>query len=137
MRSVLLDTGPLVALLDRSDKSHNKCADFLKTFQGQFVTTEPVLTEVLFLLAPFPKAQQAAIDFILEDAAILFPQSHKSLKRSMELIQKYSNTPMDFADATLIVLAEETGIDEIFTLDFRGFSVYRLSGRKQFKMVVS
>lgn len=47
-------------------------------------------------------------------------------------MEKYKDIPMDFADATLVVLAEETGIDEVLTLDMRGFSAYRIHGIKAF-----
>ena len=62
------------------------------------------------------------------------PQSHESLSRAIVLMEKYKDTPMDFADATLVVLAEEADIDEIFTLDMRGFQAYRIHGRKLFKI---
>jgi predicted nucleic acid-binding protein len=62
------------------------------------------------------------------------PQSPESLSRAIILIEKYKDIPMDFADATLVTLAEGTGIDEVFTLDMRGFSAYRIHGRKAFKV---
>lgn len=134
MRRVLLDTGPFVALLDRSEKNHNRCVGFLKDFEGQLLTTEPVLTEVIYLLGPSVKNQLKAIEFILKGGAVIVPQSLESLSRAGVLMNKYSNIPMDFADATLVVLAEETGISEVFTLDRRGFSAYRIKGRKAFRI---
>ena len=50
-------------------------------------------------------------------------------------MEKYKDIPMDFADATLVVLAEETGINEVFTLDRRGFNSYRIKGKKAFKIL--
>jgi hypothetical protein len=134
MRNILLDTGPFVALLDSSEKSHERCTAFFKEFRGHLFTTEPVLTEVLYLLGPFIKAQKAGIEFILKGGAMLVPQSQESLSRGLELIEKYKDTPMDFADATLVVLAEEMGITEIFTLDVKGFNTYRIDGRKTFRL---
>jgi len=128
MRNILLDTGPFVALLDSSEKNHGRCVAFFKDFIGQLFTTEPVLTEVLYLLGPSIKAQKSGIEFILKGGALLVPQSLDSLRRGMELIEKYKNIPMDFADATLVVLAEEMGITEIFTLDVEGFGTYRIFG---------
>ncbi len=134
MGSILLDTGALVALLDISEKNHERCVSFFETFRGKIMTTEPVLTETLYLLGSSVKAQKTCIEFILKGGATLLPQSPESLSRAIMLMQKYKDIPMDFADATLVVLAEETGIDEVFTLDIRGFSAYRIHGRKAFKV---
>jgi predicted nucleic acid-binding protein len=135
MRSVILDTGALVALLDKSEKSHIRCVEFLKEFNGKLLTTEPVLTEAVYLLGPSVKAQRACIDFILRGGAALVPQSPESLSRAAVLMEKYKDIPMDFADATLVTLAEETKIDEVFTLDVKGFSSYRIYGKKTFKVL--
>jgi predicted nucleic acid-binding protein len=134
MRNLLLDTGPFVALLDSSEKNHRLCVSFFKEFKGRVFTTEPVLSEVLYLVGPSVKAQRFGIEFILEGGAILVPQSLESLRRGLELMEKYNDTPMDFADATLVVLAEEMGITEIFTLDVKGFGTYRIFGKKAFKI---
>jgi uncharacterized protein len=135
MTSLLLDTGAFVALLDKSENNHQRCAGFFKSFRGKILTTEPVLTETIYLLGPSVKAQKAVIEFILKGGAILVPQSTESLSRASALMEKYRDIPMDFADATLVTLAEETGISEIFTLDIRGFSTYRFQGKKVFKIL--
>jgi uncharacterized protein len=132
MPNLLLDTGVFVALLDKSERNHRRCVQFLKSFRGKMLTTEPVLTETIYLLGPSVKAQKVAIEFILKGGAILTPQSDHSLSRAATLMEKYKDIPMDFADATLVCLAEETGIDEIFTLDIRGFSAYRFREKKTF-----
>ncbi len=132
MRSALLDTGVFVALLDRSERNHQRCVDLLSAFQGQLLTTEPVLTETVYLLGPSVSAQRTGIDFILKGGATLVPQSVASLTRASALMKRYSDIPMDLADATLVVLAEETGIREVLTLDIRGFSAYRTKDRKAF-----
>jgi len=134
MHSVILDTGFFVALLDKSENNHDRCVTSFKTFKGALLTTEPVLTEAIYLLGPSIKGQKTCIEFILRGGAALVPQSAESLSRAVLLMEKYKDTPMDFADATLVVLAEETGIDEVFTLDTRGFSAYRIHGRKAFSV---
>ncbi|MBM4341314.1 MAG: PIN domain-containing protein [Deltaproteobacteria bacterium] len=134
MRNLILDAGPFVALLDSSERNHERCVNFFKEFHGQVFTTEPVLTEVLYLLGPSIRDQRAAIEFILRGGAILVPQSLGSLKRAMELMAKYKDVPMDFADSTLVVLAEEMGASEIFSLDMKGFGTYRIYGKKGFKV---
>jgi uncharacterized protein len=132
VRSVLLDTGALVALLDRSEKQHAACVKWFKEFEGQLLTTEPVLTETIYLLGPKIENQVKCIEFILQDGAVLIPQSADSLLRSQKLMEKYSDIPMDFADATLVALAEETHVNEVFTLDHGGFQAYRFNGKKSF-----
>jgi len=132
VRSVLLDTGALIALLDRSEKQHDVCVKWFQEFEGQLLTTEPVLTETTYLLGPKAQNQVKSIDFILQEGAVLIPQSRDSLARAKKLMEKYSNVPMDFADATLVTLAMEMDVNEIFTLDHRGFHTYRLNGKKSF-----
>jgi hypothetical protein len=134
MRSIILDTGTFVALLDRNEKHHDRCVIFLREFKGKLLTTEPVLTEAVYLLGPSVKAQKTCIEFISKGGAVLVPQSPESLLRTVILMEKYKDIPMDFADATLVTLAEETAIDEIFTLDIKGFSAYRIHGKKTFKI---
>ena len=134
MRSILLDTGAFVALLDKSESRHVSCLEFYRDFRGGVFTTEPVLTETLYLVGPTVKAQRKCFDFILKGGATLVPQSPASLSRAIALMEKYHDIPMDFADATLVAFGEETGIDEVFTLDLRGFHVYRLPGKKAFKI---
>lgn len=134
MRSVLFDIGVFVALLDKSEKNHERCVAFLKEFRGKLFTTEPVLTETLYLLGPSIKAQRACIEFLLKGGATLIPQSKESLSRASALMEKYEDIPMDFADATLVSLAEEIDVVEVFTLDRRGFSTYRIRGKTAFKI---
>lgn len=132
MREIILDTGPFVALLDRSERSHLACTAFFKEVNGRFVTTEPVLTEVVYLLGPSFAIQKPALEFILKGGAEVVPQTLDSLQRAMQLMEKYRDVPMDFADATLVALAEERKTSEIFTLDRRGFATYRIHSRKAF-----
>ena len=83
MRSSLLDTGVLVALLDRSDRSHEVCKRCFTALEGELLTTEPVLTETVYLLGPAVHVQRAAIEFVLQGGARLVPQSEASLRRAV------------------------------------------------------
>ncbi len=89
MRNIIFDTGAFVALLDKSEKNHNRCLVFLKGFEGELLTTESVLTETIYLLGPSIKAQKSCIEFILKGGATLVPQSTKSLLRVSILMEKY------------------------------------------------
>ncbi|MBI2989461.1 MAG: PIN domain-containing protein [Deltaproteobacteria bacterium] len=129
---LLIDTGAFVALVDRSEKRHADCVAALESWTGPVVTSEAVLTETLYLVGANWKAQEICLEFFLRGAFLLIPSSRASLKRVTALMQKYRNVPMDFADATLVALGEELPTDWVFTLDRRGFSVYRLHGRKAF-----
>jgi predicted nucleic acid-binding protein len=98
------------------------------------VSTEAVLTEATHLLARVPGGSRACCDFFLEGGAVLVPSSPGSLRRCRELIEVYRDLPMDFADATLVTLAEELGTNLVLTTDRRDFGVYRIDGRKKFKI---
>ena len=132
---LLLDTGPFVALVDKSEKLHDDCVAALEKWTGPIVTTEAVLTETLYLVGPQWKAQQVCLEFILRGAFQLVPLSQASLRRVAVLMEKYRDVPMDFADATLVVLGEELETDSVFTLDRSGFSTYRLKQRKAFQVI--
>ena len=124
--NAILDTGPWVALIDRSESKHSICVQWLKNYSGRLYSTEAVLTEVLYLLNFSVKAQSAAIDFVLKSVVEIIPSSVASLKKAKDLIKKYSDLPMDYAGATLVCLAIDTGIRDIITFDEKDFNIYRV-----------
>ena|SRR5690349_3738897 len=132
---LLLDTGAFVALVDSAETRHADCVSILDDWSGPIVTTEAVLTETLYLVGDDWRAQQTCLEFFLREAFLLVPSSVASLQRVSILMEKYRDIPMDFADATLVALAEELGSDRIFTLDRRGFSAYRMYRQKPFRIV--
>jgi predicted nucleic acid-binding protein len=132
---LLLDTGAFVALVDRDEKLHGDCVAALEKWNGPVVTTEAVLTETLYLVGPQWRAQKTCLEFVLRGAFHLVPSSAKSLQRVAVLMERYRNVPMDFADATLVVLGEELETDWVFTLDRRGFSTYRMNRNRPFHIV--
>ena len=131
---VILDTGPWVALIDRRESRHGDCIEWLRQFRGEIYSSEAVLTEVLYLLNFSQKAQSAAIDFVLDGAITMVPSSLGSLKKVKSLIIKYRDVPMDYADATLVSLAEDLSIHEIVTFDSH-FDIYRLPTKKCFVLL--
>ena len=132
---LLLDTGAFVALVDKSERRHADCVAVLEGWNGAIVTTEAVLTETLYLVGPRWQAQKVCMEFLLRGAFVMVPASQASLARVAALMEKYRNVPMDYADATLVALGEELGTDQVFTLDRRGFSAYRLNQRKTFQLM--
>jgi predicted nucleic acid-binding protein len=132
---LLLDTGALVSLLDRSQHRHAVFTEFFETWSGEVVTTEAVLTEAIHLLARVRGGPEACLDFVLSGGAVLVPASTASLRRARALIEQYRDLPMDYADATLVALAEDIGTNLVFTTDQRDFSIYRIGGRQEFTLL--
>lgn len=133
---LLLDTGALVSLLDRSQRRHHEFVEFFDSWTGQVVTTEAVLTESTHLLGRIVGGAIACLDFVLSGGALLVPATANSIRRARDLMNRYADFPMDFADATLVVLAEDLGTNHVLTTDQRDFSVYRIAGRKRFRISV-
>jgi len=129
---VMMDTGPWVALIDRSEERHIECVEWFKNFKGNILSSEAVLTEVLYLLNFSLRAQSAAIDFVLNGAILLVPSSLESLKRVKRLMEKYKDIPMDYADATLVSIAEDLSIPHVVSFDAEDFGIYRMSSKQPF-----
>jgi predicted nucleic acid-binding protein len=126
---ILVDAGPLVALVDAGDQHHARCVAALKDFREPMATVWPPLTEAMYLLADLPKAQEALWEMLDRGALRLLPLDAGDAPRIRELMKKYANRRMDLADAALLRVAEREGIAQIFTVDRRDFSIYRLHGR--------
>jgi predicted nucleic acid-binding protein len=138
VRSVVVDSGFLIGLFDETDALHKRCREFLKDYRGRFLTTEAVLTQALALLSI---AQQLrCLDWLADAArAGLLEVDREPLDfRGIEkLVRKYADQPMDFADASVVLLAMRTGVREILTADRRDFAVYRLAGKARFLDVLA
>lgn len=130
----MLDTGVLVALLAHDDARHAACVSATADYQGVLVTSEAGLTEAMHLLGRFPGGADACLEFTLTARVALVPMTPFRLTRCRRLMQAYRDVPMDFADATLVAIAEEMRVEGIFTLDRRGFQTYRLLGRRAFQI---
>lgn len=124
MKKCLIDAGPLIALFDKDDKYHNPIKDFLKNYQGRLYTSLPVITEVLHMLDFNVNVQIDFLKWLQKDALQVTPISKDSICRIIELSEKYADVPMDFADATLIVISESEHIKEIISID-SDFYIYR------------
>jgi uncharacterized protein len=132
---LLLDTGALVSLLDRSQGRHREFSDFFTDWTAPIVSTEAVLTEATHLLGRVRHGRRACLDFFLSGGAILVPSSLHSLRRSRDLVDRFADLPMDYADATLVALAEELDTNLVFTTDRRDFAVYRIGSRRRFRIL--
>jgi uncharacterized protein len=127
MPVVLVDAGPLVALLDRSDPDHDSCREALSSITDSLATVWPVLTEAMYLLRGYPPAQEALWEMIEAGAMELLPLGPDDFPRMKELMRKYRDLPMDLADAALVRVAERERLRRIFTFDRRDFQIYRPS----------
>lgn len=123
---ILVDAGPLVALFDSADQHHDRCRRTLATLDEKLITTIPVLTEALHLLRPGSVAPPRLMEYIRQGGLTVLPLDNEWLRRCFELMLKYSDTPMDFADASIVCSAENTRTTRVFTLDRNDFTIYRI-----------
>lgn len=133
--TVLVDTGPLVAIFDPSDQDHERCtAELGRLSRCRLVTNLAILTEASHLLAFSSQAQQSLIEFAGAGAVDVAEVDAGQLSRAAHLMRKYEDLPMDLADATLVVLAGVLRTTWVFTLDRQDFSVFRI-GRRGFRIL--
>lgn len=125
MHAVLVDAGPLVALLDRSDPHHGACRQALRSIREPLATVWPAFTEAMYLLSFSGEAQSALWEMLDTEALRLLPLDHTDAPRMRDLMRKYRDLPMDLADAALVRVAERERLRRIFTLDRRDFELYR------------
>lgn len=135
MRALLVDTGPLVAFLDRSDSHHATVAEALKTVRDPLVTVWPVIVEAMYLLAFSWPAQRALWEMIETDVLRLLPMGSEDVVPMKRLMEKYNDLPMDMADAALVRVAEREGLRRVLTLDRTDFGVYRLARKGKFTLL--
>jgi predicted nucleic acid-binding protein len=137
MTDTLMDAGPLVAIINRNDDRHTGCASLLRELDCAFYTTLPAVTEAMYLLQDRVgiKGQQALWKMLLRGDLLLEHPHDEDLKRMEELMTKYADLPMDFADASLVAVAERLNLNRIFTLARADFSIYRLRNRTPFVII--
>ncbi len=123
---ILLDTGPIIALFEPRDAHHAACRATLEKHRQVLVTTAPILTEAFHILSPESVGSIRLRQFLLAGGAVVRPLDERDLRRAFELMEIYSNLPMDLADASLVVTAERLPTQKIFSLDRRDFSTYRI-----------
>ena len=129
----LLDTGFLVALMNSADPAHPACADVWGRIAGPFLTTGGVLVETAHLVRGNPAGFETAWGLLKSVGTVVVAATRPRFDRSTALMKKYADVPMDLVDATLVALAEETGVRDVLSLDGRGFDTYRTGDGKKFK----
>jgi predicted nucleic acid-binding protein len=136
VKPVLLDTGVIVGLLDRSEKRHQACADVVQELEAPLITCEAVIAESCFLLRNLAGAPEAVIENVSAGIFQIAFQLSREAAGVKQVLRKYRDRQIDLADACLIRLADEFGTGDILTLD-RDFEIYRWGRNKAFRMLLS
>ena len=136
MTPILLDTGVIVALLDRDERHHQQCVEVLSDTGGSLVTCEPVIAEACYLLRRLKGAPEAVIRNVASGVFQLPVRLVDRANAVEKLLCKYRDVPMDLADACLVDLAGETGSGRVLTLD-RDFEIYRWRSRRRFELLIN
>ncbi len=132
---ILADTGFWLALANTADRHHERARAALTRHRGPYLTTWPVMTETCHMLVT-RLGTGAATAFIRSGALgafQVFELAPSHLPRIATLMEKYRTLPMDLADASLVVAAEDSGAGDILSTDARDFGAYRWKSRKPFK----
>ena len=136
MKPILLDTGVIVALLDRSERYHSQCVDVLSELAGSLVTCEACIAEACYLVRDIRGASEAVLSNVANGTFQLPIRLVDQAAAVEKPLKKYRNVPMDLADACLVDLADRLGTGRILTLE-SDFEIYRWRSRRKFELLVS
>lgn len=131
---MLLDTGPLVAVLDAADQWHRQCVDLWASVADRCLTTEAIVTEASHLVGR-AGATSLPLDLLLAARIPVVSLERAGHEHAVRLMQRHRDVPMDYADATLVVVADALRIDTVFTMDRRGFRTYRRAAGTGFEIL--
>lgn len=132
---ILVDAGPMVALVDRADQHHEACRAAMEGIEEPLATVLPALTEAMHLLSDVPNGQTTLWELIEAAPIRVLDIGEDDLPRIRELMATYSDREMDLADAALVHVAEREGLTRIFTVDRTDFTVYRINGQDAFELL--
>ncbi len=132
MKYALVDTSAIVALLDRSEKHHNKCVSAIENLDATLLTCEAVITESCYLLKSIPGAAEAVLANVGQGILQIPFRLSERIATVSNLMKKYAKLPMDLADACLVDMATELQTENILTLD-SDFEIYRWGKNKPFQ----
>ena len=131
----LVDSGAMVALLNREDRWHALCQATYEELKLPLLTTEAALTELFYFAATHRHGMESAWTFVRSGAIRLAEIQHSELPEIHALMSRYWDRSMDFADATLVHLAKRESLSTIFTVDHADFETYRIEGRRRFRVL--
>jgi predicted nucleic acid-binding protein len=135
MKATLLDTGVIVALLDRDERHHVQCVETVSDLIGPLVTCEAVVAEACYVLRGTPGAPEAIIRNVANGVFQTPIRLADQASGVEKLLRKYRDVPMALADACLVDLADQMDTGQILTLD-RDFEIYRWRSRRKFQLLV-
>ena len=135
--NALIDTGAMLALLDRSDRWHRLCVEEFRQLRLPLLTSEAVLTELVHLVGDSRHEMEAAWQLVNSGAIVMATIDSSELEAIHALMSRYADRPMDFADATLVHLAKREQLTTVFTVDRADFETYRIDGRRRFRVLPS
>jgi predicted nucleic acid-binding protein len=132
---IIADAGFWIALGDKNDKHHRKANDTAKTLDEKLITSFPVMTEVCHILLKRQgvEAQLRFMQMYQLGAFEVFEIKDRHKGRIVELMRQYADLPMDLADASLVLLAEDLGHGRILSTDKRDFHTYRWKNTRPFQ----
>lgn len=133
----LADTGALLAYLDAADRWHQRCRLAFKECRLPLTTSSAVLTELFHLVGDGPRELDITWKFVRSGAITIAPITDRDLPDLETLMRKYRDRPMDYADATIVHLAQRESIFSVFTIDHDDFETYRVAGRKRLRLLPS
>ena len=133
MPSIVVDAGPLIALFNRADDHHRRAVEFIRKQKSRLVTNWPALTEAAFMLR-FSRQARRDLLWWAHRALDIDQSTSGDLPRIIALLDKYHDVPADFADASLVAMAERLNVSSIASVD-RDFAIYRVSGKRRFENV--
>ena len=122
-------------MTNRLDPDHERCVDTWRPFRAKLVTTEGVLVETAHMLRRVAGGMEAALGILTSVKTTIVEPDERRYRAALRLMRRYQNVPMDFVDALLVMLADELSVDEVLTLDRRGFGVYRPQSGKRFRVL--
>jgi hypothetical protein len=131
----LIDTGAILALLDRSDRWHQVCVTAFTQMRLPLLTSEAVLAELFHLAGGGRAEMEAAWKFLRSGAVVVAAIENAEVPHVHVLMSRYWDRPMDFADATLVYLAKRESLSTILTVDHADFETYRIEGRRRFHVL--
>ena len=132
---ILIDAGPLVAILHRDDRHHGTCVEVIRSIREPVVTAWPAVAEAMHLLRFSWLLQDGLWGMIAADDVRIASLESRDVAPMRALMERYRTLPMDLADAALVRVAERDGTRKIFTLDRRDFTVYRVRGTGRFTIL--
>ncbi|MBA0086096.1 MAG: PIN domain-containing protein [Acidobacteria bacterium Pan2503] len=133
--SAVIDTGAILALLDRNDLWHEPCGNAFRQMRLPLLTSQAVLTELFHLVGDGRREMESAWKFVRSGALVLGTIEDAELPQLRALMFQYWDRPMDFADATLVHLANRESLSVILTVDQADFATYRLEGKRRFRVL--